>query len=513
MTRPTSNSSKKLFLIHGWNMPPLIWTPLLEQLREQFEVQVAILPGYEQASEDLKQHQDYENVLIELLDQAPERSHWCGWSLGATLAMQAAIAAPERISKLTLISPTARFLKTEDWPQGISASVFDQLLRITKKKYAVGLKRFLQMQLPDDDYSDLRNQLAENIINNRPTDLALQCGYETLSNSDLRSQLVEIDTPTQIIAANSDNVISPMASRLCAEQIPNATFQSLGDCHCLPMTEPAELARLLTRFAATTPLEFGDTIDREQVARQFSKAAKTYDSAADLQREMGRTLIDQIEPSTGETLIDLGCGTGDALHTIKTRWPNLRLIGVDIAPAMIEQARDRVPDSTLLVADIEQTGLPDSVANIVISCAAMQWCAPDHAVAEAARLLKPGGQFLMATFVSGTLPEFRKAWRRVRPDLNRVHDLVSEADWRRAFELSNFKIIELTQTRRQQTFESVDELLLQFRKLGASYAGHDRTKLKRGDYENFHQQLKEIAGNPPKLTYQCLTVLAEKPTR
>ena len=232
----------------------------------------------------------------------PERAYWCGWSLGATLAMQAAITAPERISKLTLISPTARFLQTDDWPQGISASVFDQLLRITNKKYAVGLKRFLQMQLPDDDYADLRNQLAERIEANQPSESALQLGYEILRDTDLRSQLAKIRTPTQIIAANSDNVIPPKASQLCADQIPNAIFRTLGNCHCLPMTQPEELARMLLDFKAGESKSHGDKIDRAQVARQFSKAAETYDGAAEFQRELGHSLIDQIKPVAGGTL-------------------------------------------------------------------------------------------------------------------------------------------------------------------------------------------------------------------
>ena len=136
----------KLFLIHGWNMPPLIWNPLVEKLRQHFDVHVATLPGYRQTIEDVGEPRDQqmsvENALSSLLEQAPERSHWCGWSLGATLAMQAAIAEPGRISKLTLISPTARFFQTDDWPHGASVSVFDRLLQITLKKYPSWIETF-----------------------------------------------------------------------------------------------------------------------------------------------------------------------------------------------------------------------------------------------------------------------------------------------------------------------------------------------------------------------------------
>ena len=523
----------KLFLIHGWNMPPLVWDWLIEKLDGQFEIHVATLPGYppvDSSTSDLL-GTDSLDCLTELLAQAPpDRSHWCGWSLGATLAMEAAIAFPDRISKLTLISPTARFFEDADWPHGISASVFDRLLRISQKKYVVGLQRFLQMQMPGEDRIELRSQLADRIGSKRPTDLALQQGYETLSNTDLRERLNAIAIPTQVIAANSDDVISPMASRLCADQIPNAIFHTIGNCHCLPITQSPALAKRLLDFSFTTSppaslvpgsdsqppigsvsIESSlNMIDRAQVARQFSKAAKTYDDAAKIPQEMGRLMVDQISASVTGALIDLGCGTGEALEQISKRWPKLKLVGVDFASAMIEAAEARIADAEFLVADIEETGLPSAMASVVFSCAAMQWCHPHRAIAEAERLLRPGGQFLMTTFVSGTLPEFREAWRRVSPGLNRVHDLATESDWRQAFTESGFEVMEFNRQQRCQTFESVDELLLRFRQLGAKYAGHDRTPLSREDYLEFRRHLADLTGSRPELTYECLTVVAKK---
>ena len=486
-------------------MPPLIWDALLREFGDDFKMQLATLPGYadpEQAPTDSPL-----DSLTELLAQAPERSHWCGWSLGATLAMQAALEFPERISKLTLISPTPRFFETSDWPHGISASTFDRLLRITQKKYTTGLMRFLQMQLPDETNQELVDQLSQRIHACRPTDEALQTGYATLRDSDLREQLTEISVPTQVIAANDDNIISPAASRFCAEQIPNATFVSLGSDHCLPVTQPKKIADFISSFTRN------DNIDRAQVARQFSQAAATYDGAAQMQRELGQALIDQIEPTAVGTLVDLGCGTGQALAQINTRCPSLNLIGIDIAPAMIQVSSERIPVAKSLVADIEQTGLPDATANFVFSCAAMQWCQPQNAIAEVARLLQPGGQLLASTFASGSLPEFREAWRRVSPALKRVHNLASATDWEQALAENGFEVTEFNQYQRYQTHASVDELLLQFRQLGAGYAGRDRTPLSREDYTSFRQQLGDLLGANPQLTFECLTIVARKPNR
>ena len=484
-------------------MPPLVWDALLREFGDDFEIQLATLPGY--AGREQVPADPPLDSLTEILAQAPERSHWCGWSLGATLAMKAALEFPERISKLTLISPTPRFFESEDWPHGISASVFDRLLRITQKKYAVGLVSFLQMQLPDETNQQLIDQLFQCIHDSRPTDEALQTGYATLRDSDLRNQLTEITVPTQVIAANEDNIISPAASRFCAEQIPDAIFLSLGSSHCLPVTQPKKIAELISSFTK------GDNIDRAQVARQFSQAAATYDGAAEMQRELGQALIDQIEPTATGTLVDLGCGTGKALEQINTRCPDLNLIGIDLAPAMIQVSSERNPGAKSFVADIEQTGLPDASANYVLSCAAMQWCRPNNTIAEVARLLAPGGQLLVSTFVSGSLPEFREAWRRVSPALKRVHNLAAAADWEQALAENSFEITEFNQHQRCQAFASVDELLLRFRQLGAGYAGRDRKPLSREDYTNFRQQLGDVLGADPKLTFECLTIVARKP--
>ena len=59
----------KLFLIHGWNMPPLVWHSLVEQLRERFDIHVATLPGYEHATD--RRVETCDDLLADLLDQAP----------------------------------------------------------------------------------------------------------------------------------------------------------------------------------------------------------------------------------------------------------------------------------------------------------------------------------------------------------------------------------------------------------------------------------------------------------
>ena len=90
---------------------------------------------------------------------------------------------------------------------------------------------------------------------------------------------------------------------------------------------------------ATAPMDF----DRAQVRRAFERAAATYDEAAVLQREVGQRMAERLgfvrmQPVT---ILDAGCGTGAALGELHARYPDARLIGLDLAFNMTLAARDR----------------------------------------------------------------------------------------------------------------------------------------------------------------------------
>jgi malonyl-CoA O-methyltransferase len=82
-------------------------------------------------------------------------------------------------------------------------------------------------------------------------------------------------------------------------------------------------------------------VDRQQVKRNFARAAVTYDNAAVLQREVGSRMLERldyvrIEP---QRVLDLGCGTGASLTALHERYPKARLIGADLSTAMLRAGR------------------------------------------------------------------------------------------------------------------------------------------------------------------------------
>jgi len=100
----------------------------------------------------------------------------------------------------------------------------------------------------------------------------------------------------------------------------------------------------------------------------------------------------------GKEVIELGCGTayfGAWLKRLGAR----RVVGVDITPAQLATAR-RMDEEfglglELIEANAEDVPLPDASFDLAFSeYGASIWCDPELWIAEAARLLRPGGELI-----------------------------------------------------------------------------------------------------------------------
>lgn len=73
----------------------------------------------------------------------------------------------------------------------------------------------------------------------------------------------------------------------------------------------------------------------------FARLTPIYDAAlafATRERVWRRALAEQVAPRSGETIIDVGCGTGTLAIMLKRRSPKARVIGIDPDPAALDIA-------------------------------------------------------------------------------------------------------------------------------------------------------------------------------
>jgi demethylmenaquinone methyltransferase/2-methoxy-6-polyprenyl-1,4-benzoquinol methylase len=156
----------------------------------------------------------------------------------------------------------------------------------------------------------------------------------------------------------------------------------------------------------------------------FESVAPRYDVMNDLMslgihRVWKRIFVNAIACSARETLLDLAGGTGDISFLAKDRGAG-RVILTDVNPAMLEVGRKRALDRGIvdgldfMVVDAEHIPLPDrSVEKISIAFGLRNCTDKDAVLAEARRVLRPGGRFHCLEFsrleISALVPLY-DAW-------------------------------------------------------------------------------------------------------
>lgn len=146
-------------------------------------------------------------------------------------------------------------------------------------------------------------------------------------------------------------------------------------------------AWLVNRRPQQSTVDDGGVLDTAGVRRLYDRIAWVYDIAAwpynlIRARRLSERAIKELRLEPGDTVVDLGTGTGWNLpHLADAVGADGTVIGVDISPAMLEQARQRIADRPncnieLVEADISTYQLPPGT-NAVVSTFVMEM-RPDY---------------------------------------------------------------------------------------------------------------------------------------
>lgn len=149
---------------------------------------------------------------------------------------------------------------------------------------------------------------------------------------------------------------------------------------------------------------------KESIRLNFSRSALTYDQEADLHNHIIEQLLQSISGDY-QRILDVGCGPGELISRLAVIYPQAKIIGLDLAPGMVEQANKKVSQENMrfIVGDGEQLPLKNCEFDLVVSSSSLHWMDYRKVFAEAARVLKKGGMFYFATFGPATLNELRQA--------------------------------------------------------------------------------------------------------
>jgi ubiquinone/menaquinone biosynthesis C-methylase UbiE len=132
---------------------------------------------------------------------------------------------------------------------------------------------------------------------------------------------------------------------------------------------------------------------------KFHKQAEKYDSGnkGKHARSLYESVINKLDVLSFNNLLDVGCGTGNLLKLISTRY-DVQISGADLTPKMLNIARIKLGDKAdLKVGDSEELPFDNDKFDMVICTDSFHhYPHPEKVLAEIRRVLQQDGMLLIA---------------------------------------------------------------------------------------------------------------------
>jgi trans-aconitate 2-methyltransferase len=174
--------------------------------------------------------------------------------------------------------------------------------------------------------------------------------------------------------------------------------------------------------------------------------AATYDRIADPMTRWGSHVLDWLPLRGSERVLDAGCGSGRVTEQLLERLPHGKVVALDASPAMVEQAKARLPADgrvDFVVADLA-SGIPiEGTVEAILSTATLHWI-PDHAAVfrNFAAVLSPGGSLAAQAGGPGNVANVLAALADAGEDLRGRYHFADPERTRRRLQAAGFVDIE-----------------------------------------------------------------------
>jgi malonyl-CoA O-methyltransferase len=222
-------------------------------------------------------------------------------------------------------------------------------------------------------------------------------------------------------------------------------------------------------------------LDKTAVKKSFNRSAAQYNQSAILQREVLTRLFERLQyiKLAPKLVVDLGCGTGQAIKMLRKHYAKSSILGLDLAHEMLSISKKQFglfDRKWLINADMEQLPLAEGKVDLIFSSLALQWSNDlVKTFQEFKRVGREGGLVMFTTFGVNTLHELRQSWQEIDPS-PRVHQFLDMHDIGDMMMSSRLSQPVLDMEDITLEYDRFEDLLRDLKSIGATNAERGRSR-------------------------------------
>lgn len=238
---------ESVVLLHGFAGTRRLWDGVAARLCPERYLPLAVdLPGHGDAA-DAERPITFAGCVEEVLARAPARFALCGYSLGGRVALHVALAAPERVEGLVLVSSTAGI---DDPQERLRRRAADRKLaaELESSPFEDFTARWSAQPLFAGDPDEVLALARADQLRNRPDALAAALrGIGTAEMAPLWGRLAELRMPVRVLVGERDRRFQSLGRRM-VDLLPDAELVSVAGGHRLALENPEAVAHALERL-------------------------------------------------------------------------------------------------------------------------------------------------------------------------------------------------------------------------------------------------------------------------
>jgi sigma-B regulation protein RsbQ len=243
-----------MLLAHGFGCDQNMWRYIVPRFEDEFRIVLFDhmgAGGSDLTAYDGDRYSSLDayaaDVLAICAELDLEEVIFVGHSVAAMIGALAAIAEPERFSKLVFVGPSPRYINDESYVGGFTQADIEELLASLESNYLGWSGAMAPVIMGNADRPDLGQELTASFCRTDP-EIARQFARVTFL-SDNRGELSRVTAPTLVLQCSDDVIAPEEVGRYVRDHLPNSSYVLLAATgHCPNLSAPEETADAIAAF-------------------------------------------------------------------------------------------------------------------------------------------------------------------------------------------------------------------------------------------------------------------------